>query len=126
MRAKRSRATAKRPRPDSVSGAGTAEGTDVKRMAPLRRTAVLTAVLIGFWVAVAAAWPAEARASKPKPPTSPSRGYDVSYPQCGSALPSAPAFGIVGVDDGIVFSANPCAGTELAWAQQASNHAPSF
>jgi hypothetical protein len=48
-------------------------------------------------------------------------GYDVSYPQCGTQLPSA-LFGIVGVNDGIVFSANPCLGTgdgasELAWAE---------
>jgi len=57
-------------------------------------------------------------------------GYDVSYPQCNQALPSA-TFGIVGVNDGIVLSANPCLGTgdgpsELAWAQQATNHAPAF
>jgi hypothetical protein len=48
-------------------------------------------------------------------------GYDVSYPQCGARLPSA-LFGIVGVNGGIVFSANPCLGTgdgasELAWAE---------
>ena len=66
---------------------------------------------------------------KPKPPTAPS-GYDVSYPQCNHSLPTA-AFGIVGVNDGIVFSANPCLGTgdgpsELAWAQSATNHSPTF
>ncbi len=48
-------------------------------------------------------------------------GYDISYPQCGGPFPTSPAFGIVGVNAGIVFSPNPCLGTgdgpsELAWA----------
>lgn len=48
-------------------------------------------------------------------------GYDISYPQCNSSFPSTPAFGIVGVNDGKPFSANPCLGTgdgpsQLAWA----------
>jgi hypothetical protein len=51
----------------------------------------------------------------------PSTGYDISYPQCGSAYPTNVAFGIVGVNRGIVFSPNPCLGTgngpsQLAWA----------
>jgi hypothetical protein len=44
-----------------------------------------------------------------------SRGYDVSYPQCGGQLPSNPAFGIVGVNGGKVFSVNPCLPTLIAW-----------
>jgi hypothetical protein len=56
--------------------------------------------------------------SKPAPPTI---GYDISYPQCGGPYPANPAFGIVGVNRGIVFSANPCLGagsgaSQLAWA----------
>jgi len=48
-------------------------------------------------------------------------GYDISYPQCGKPYPANPAFGIVGVNRGIVFNANPCLGTgagpsQLAWA----------
>jgi hypothetical protein len=48
-------------------------------------------------------------------------GYDISYPQCGGPFPTNVAFGIVGVNRGIVFSPNPCLGTgngpsELAWA----------
>jgi len=49
-------------------------------------------------------------------------GYDVSYPQCGTALPSDVAFGIVGVNGGRVYSPNPCLAPEeleqsqLAWA----------
>ncbi|MHB8451537.1 MAG: hypothetical protein ACYDAQ_13995 [Mycobacteriales bacterium] len=52
-------------------------------------------------------------------------GYDISYPQCGGAFPTGVAFGIVGVNDGIVYSPNPCLGTgdgssELGWAQAAA------
>jgi hypothetical protein len=52
---------------------------------------------------------------------SPTVGYDISYPQCGGPFPSNVAFGIVGVNKGIVFSPNPCLGTgdgpsELTWA----------
>jgi hypothetical protein len=42
--------------------------------------------------------------------------YDVSYPQCGRTLPSPIQGAIVGVNDGIVFSANPCLGAEYDWA----------
>lgn len=50
-------------------------------------------------------------------------GYDVSYPQCSRVLPSDVAFAIVGVNRGIVFSANPCLGagsrpSQLKWAGQ--------
>lgn len=48
-------------------------------------------------------------------------GFDISYPQCGGSFPSGGAFGIVGVNDGLPFSANPCLGqganpSELQWA----------
>ena len=44
----------------------------------------------------------------------------------GPVLDFSTSFGIVGVNDGIVYSANPCASTELAWAEAAQNHAPAF
>jgi hypothetical protein len=52
--------------------------------------------------------------------------YDVSYPQCGGSLPSNASGGIVGVNDGIVLSANPCFATEWAWAAKASAYAPAI
>ncbi|TME11945.1 MAG: hypothetical protein E6I65_05230 [Chloroflexi bacterium] len=49
-----------------------------------------------------------------------SRGYDISYPQCGGAFPANPAFGIVGVNGGRVFSANPCLSAQIAWGGSGS------
>jgi hypothetical protein len=51
-------------------------------------------------------------------------GDDISYPQCGAAFPSGPAFGIVGVNGGLANDLNPCLGpsarsyrkAELYWA----------
>jgi hypothetical protein len=48
-------------------------------------------------------------------------GYDVSYPQCNATFPTGGAFGIVGVNDGLPYSANPCLGagdgaSQLGWA----------
>ena len=78
-----------------------------------RLTAVAAVTLLAL-PAIAAARPA---ATHVKSPT----GYDISYPQCGAAYPTGVQFGIVGVNKGIVFSANPClggAGGELAWAER--------
>lgn len=47
------------------------------------------------------------------------RGYDVSYPQCGSTLPAGSSgFGIVGLNRGKPFTANPCFATQWRWAQR--------
>ena len=51
-------------------------------------------------------------------------GYDVSYPQCGEALPSARAFAIIGVNGGLSTKANPCLAMQLAWAWKSSGSVP--
>ena len=57
-------------------------------------------------------------------------GNDISYPQCGTAFPTGAQFGIVGVNDGLANTLNPCLGlpaanptpaaSELAWAVSTS------
>lgn len=43
--------------------------------------------------------------------------YDIGYPQCGQTLPAPAQDSIVGVNDGIVLSANPCLASQAAWGQ---------
>ena len=49
--------------------------------------------------------------------SSPTTGYDASYPQCAGPYPPNPLFGIVGVNGGLANNANPCLGRELRWAR---------
>lgn len=58
--------------------------------------------------------------------SSPTVGYDVSYPQCGGQLPANPAFGIVGVSDGLAYGQNPCLAQQYAWALAAPKAPPAF
>jgi len=46
-------------------------------------------------------------------------GIDVSWPQCGKTLPKQPAFAIVGVNNGLANTTNPCLAAQLAWANTA-------
>jgi len=88
-------------------------------IAPLLALALL-GTLTGAAAAHVERLDARDRPTKPQPP--PAVGYDISYPQCGAAYPARPAFGIVGVNRGIVFSGNPCLGagsggaSQLGWA----------
>jgi hypothetical protein len=50
-------------------------------------------------------------------------GYDVSFPQCGKPLPKGGSFGVVGVTNGLPWSANPCLGAEYQWARTMSSPA---
>ena len=63
--------------------------------------------------------------TQPRPPaaTVPALGFDVSHPQCGSALPAGGGYGIVGIARGRVLTANPCLKTQLAWANDKPGHA---
>jgi hypothetical protein len=49
--------------------------------------------------------------------SSPTTGYDASYPQCSGSYPSNPLFGIVGVNGGLANKANPCISGLLDWAR---------
>jgi hypothetical protein len=65
--------------------------------------------------------PTPRAAPEPADPTpgaaTPSIGYDISWPQCASALPQGQAFGIVGVNGGLANNTNPCLADQLAWAR---------
>jgi hypothetical protein len=50
--------------------------------------------------------------------SSPTTGYDASYPQCSGSYPSNPLFAIVGVNGGVANNTNPCLGGELQWARR--------
>jgi len=51
-------------------------------------------------------------------------GVDISWPQCGVAIPSLPAgFVTVGVNGGRPFSDNPCLAQQIAYAKQRSGYA---
>ena len=65
-----------------------------------------------------------AAASSAIPATS--LGYDISFPQCSSNLPTPVGFGIVGVNDGHPFSVNPCLARELQWATSTLTASPEF
>lgn len=47
-------------------------------------------------------------------------GNDISWPQCGQDFPDAPAFGIVGVNNGLANTTNPCLAEQLRWAEAIS------
>lgn len=44
------------------------------------------------------------------------QGADVSFPQCGGFLPLGQAFAVVGVNDGLATTTNPCLTEQLLWA----------
>lgn len=60
----------------------------------------------------------EAGAAKPAPVVD-MKGYDVSVPQCGKALPTDHYFGIVGVNGGTATTYNHCLTEQLNWAKTA-------
>jgi len=66
---------------------------------------------------------AKSLASTEQTSTAASTGYDISWPQCGGAMPPSSSVAIVGVDDGHPFSQNPCLKQEAAWAATATQRA---
>jgi hypothetical protein len=46
-------------------------------------------------------------------------GYDLSYPQCETALPPSASFAVLGVNGGLANNPNPCLAQQLTWASAA-------
>jgi hypothetical protein len=72
-------------------------------------------------LAVVAALSASTPALAKTPPATASAstittGYDIGYPQCPSNFPAGGAFGIVGVNNGLAWSVNPCLAAQYRWA----------
>ena len=44
-------------------------------------------------------------------------GYDVSFPQCNTRMPRGADFAIVGVTNGLPWSASPCLKAQFEWAE---------
>ena len=84
------------------------------------RPSVLRAVVIAGVLLLGFVPTAFAQGRMPALAASGPAGYDISWPQCDRSYPSTAGFGIVGVNRGIVFSANPCLASELTWAGGAS------
>ncbi len=72
--------------------------------------------------------PALIHAAKPTGPRNPGGGdststqigYDVSWPQCGSKLPTPGAFAIIGVNGGTAADTNDCLAEQLIWGSNSS------
>jgi len=75
---------------------------------------------------VASAAPASAKSTRPPTPSTPPSGWDVSYPQCGAALPTPAQLAVVGVDGGRVYAVNSCLSSELAWGARSAEGAPQY
>ncbi len=93
------------------------------------RTSLIVGVICAMAFQIVSVVPAAAAAETTKAPVETAKapaqtvGYDISYPQCGKALPSKPAFGIVGVNGGLAYSENPCLKTEYTWALSSTSTA---
>ena len=60
--------------------------------------------------------PPAAAAPSPDEGTQSQLGNDVSWPQCSKRLPKAAVFAIVGVNNGLANTTNPCLAEQLKWA----------
>ncbi|MFN2607301.1 MAG: hypothetical protein ABR511_05320 [Acidimicrobiales bacterium] len=78
-------------------------------MGPFRRFAILASV------AVVAAMTLPVLAAGAVGGT----GYDVSWPQCGAALPADGGVAVLGVSGGRPYEDNPCLASEYGWASSA-------
>src|SRR3954452_12155896 len=79
---------------------------------------IVTAFIFSSGATALAAKPAPGPAPAPTP-----TGNDISWPQCGKALPKGQAFGIVGVNGGKATTTNPCLTSQLNWAAGSTGQA---
>ena len=88
-----------------------------------RRFVFASIAIVSLVAAATGALSAEAAGAYP----STSHGFDISFPQCGSALPTtAFEFAIIGVNHGRPYTQNDCLAAEFGWARQATAVAPSL
>lgn len=78
----------------------------------MRRSCI--ALVIGV-VAAGAGW--VTRSSPPAQAVGYALGFDASWPQCGTQLPSPAAFAVIGVNRGQPGTVNPCLRRELWWGK---------
>jgi hypothetical protein len=76
---------------------------------------LLAGTILAATLVAAAQAPAVARRS------SPPHGNDISSPQCGSPYPTGQTFGVVAVNSGLPYSANPCLASEYQWTLGSSS-----
>lgn len=86
-------------------------------LAGVLRATVLAALCMLLAAAGLLAASAANAAPSPGDGTEQALGNDVSWPQCNKPLPDAPAFGIVGVNNGLANTTNPCLAEQLRWAE---------
>lgn len=81
-------------------------------------TVLVGTAVVALLPGVAAAAPAPDSVSARS--SGPDLGFDVSHPQCDTALPTGADFGVVGVNGGVATTVNPCLADQLAWAAGSS------
>ena len=85
------------------------------RAARLHSTALAVFVAGAAFVG-ASAPPAAAAPLIEVPITALQVGHDVSYPQCGSALPTRTTFSVFGGDGVRPYDVNPCLAEQIVWS----------
>lgn len=83
-----------------------------------RAAALVTAALAAIGAFTAGGAPAAAAEAAPaavQQTVTIATGHDVSYPQCGEALPTRSDIAVVGVNAGTGTTTNPCLADQLAW-----------
>ena len=84
----------------------------------MKQNIYTTAVLGVCALVITAIGAGTALAAKPSSTNNSSVGNDISWPQCNTVYPTGQAFGIVGLNNGLANTTNPCFASELSWAQQ--------